>query len=382
MRMLRTLIPTAAAVAALLLGTGAAQADPPAGILPAATDTVAVSSEDNELLGNQFSVDYNATNPASKFYSWDALGSSPIQTKNNVNCDMPRPSNTSHGIAQLQAKASFAANGSSHYCVDMVLSARDITPADGTGLASVHVARDLITWATNTGGDGVVNLTDAELQAIYSCNAAYLPVGDVQHSGAVRWSDLRLEGGISTDMIVPVLPWASSDEQVQWLADIGVTVPGTCVLGTPASGLAVDEDEGTNAVFTQAYWAKTTDPNGFKDLVFPFSAGSYVCQVYTLRCSSQVGKLGLGRIDGIAPVLPTHTINVSTPFPARYIDGKYVVVLNAGTPSAPMVPANLVRLLGRGDTTGWICGQSAAADMFGYGFAPVPYPNCGHLHGD
>jgi len=380
-RALRSVILAAVAAATLAAGTGSALADPPSGTVPAVTDIVAVGSDTTQFLGDQFSKDYNATSPTNKFYSWDAVNPTTgvvgdtIKTKNDANCSIVRPNGSGQGIAAVQNKLK-ASNGT-NYCVDLARASRNINSGDKAGIASVIFAKDLITYAINSGGNGVTNLTDTDLTAIFECNASLI---SSSFSGPVKWSEV---GGTSTDAIVPVLPQASSGTRSQWLSDIGVTATtiGSCVdngsFGT--SDPTIEENEGTNAVFTA-----TGNPSGYKDVLFPFSGGSYVGQVYTKASPDQHGTLVLEDIDGKAPLTSTHTINTSglSAFPAKYIRGLYLVTLNAGTATAPKVPTtpvDLTKLLGQGNNTGWICGTTAATDITHFGFATAS--NCGTLTG-
>ena len=375
MRALRTVITMSVAAATLAAGAGAALADPSSS--PAVTSIVAVGSDTTQFLSDQISTDYNATTPTNPFYSWDAVNPSTglpgdtISTKNDANCSLTRPNGSGAGIAQLQNKLK-ATNGTD-YCVDIARASRNIQSSDGTGLTSVLFAKDLITYATNSGGNGVTNLTDTDLTAIFTCNASLI---SSSYSGAVKWNEV---GGTSTDAIIPVLPQSSSGTRSQWLSDIGVTTPGSCVVNGAYSGAAIEENEGTNAVYTAA-----GNPTGYKDVLGIFSGGSYVSQVYTLHSPDTHGTLLLQDIDSKAPLTSTHTINTAglSAFPATYIRGLYYVTLNAGTASAPKVPTSpidLTKLLGQGNTSGWICGTAAATDIKNFGFATAS--NCGALTG-
>jgi ABC-type phosphate transport system substrate-binding protein len=374
-RALRTVIITSVAAATLAAGAGAALADPSSS--PAVTSIVSVGSDTTQYLSDQFSTDYNKTSPTNPYYSWDAvnpttgLPGDTISTKNDANCSMTRPNGSGAGITQLQQKLK-TTNGTD-YCVDLARASRNIKSTDGTGIASVLFAKDLITYATNSGGNGVTNLTDTDLTAIFECNASLIKS---TYSGAVTWSEV---GGTSTDAIIPVLPQSSSGTRSQWLSDIGVTTPGSCVVNGAYNGTAIEENEGTNAVYTAA-----GNPTGYKDVLGIFSGGSYVSQVYTKYSPDQHGTLLLQDIDSKAPLTSSDTINTSglSAFPATYIRGLYLVTLNAGTASAPKVPTSpidLTKFLGQGNSSGWICGTTAATDIKNFGFATAS--NCGALTG-
>ena len=370
MRALRSLILAGVAAATLAVGAGSALADPASP--PPVTSIVATGSDTTQFLGDKFSTDYNATTPTNPFYSWDAVNPTTgatgdtISSKNDANCSMARPNGSGAGIVQLQKKVK-TTNGTD-YCVDLARTSRNIKSTDGTGIASVIFAKDLITYAIYNGGNGVTNLTDTDLTAIYDCNASLISSA---YSGPVTWKEV---GGTSTDAISPVLPQSSSGTRAQWLTDIGVTTPGSCVVNGTYNGNLIEENEGTNAVYT------TSNPL-YKDVLAPFSAGSFVCQVYTLACPKAVGSMVLENIDSKAPLTTTNTINTAA-FPAVYIRGLFLVTLNAGTAAAPKVPTtpiDLTKFLGQGNNTGWICGTTAAADIKKFGFATAA--NCGALTG-
>jgi ABC-type phosphate transport system substrate-binding protein len=375
-RVLRTVILATVAAATIAAGAGAAMADP--SVSPAVTSITAVGSDTTQFLGDQFSTDYNTTNPAAPFYSWDAvnpttgLPGDTVKTKNDANCSITRPNGSGAGIVQLQKKIK-TTNGVD-YCVDVARASRNIKSTDGTGITSVLFAKDLITWAANTGGNAVTNLTSTDLTAIYTCNASLINSAD---SGPVTWNEV---GGTSTDKIVPVLPQTSSGTRAQWLTDINVTTPGTCVVNGTFNGASIEENEGNNAVYTS-----TGNPTGYKDVVGIFSGGDYVCQVDTKKCPNVHGTLVLKNIDGKAPLTSANVINVTglSAFGATYIRGLYFVALNAGTASAPKVPTtpvDLTKFLGQGNNTGWICSNATAkTDVTNFGF--VTPSNCGTLTG-
>ncbi|HEV2636359.1 MAG TPA: substrate-binding domain-containing protein [Actinocrinis sp.] len=382
----------AAALAVTALGMSSAQADPAS--TPAVTSLVAVGSDTIQFVADSFATAYNATTPApaNPFASYDATGTTPIETKNDTNCtNIARPNGSGAGINQLAAwigtSAKVPTKTYGYACVDMARASRNLTASDPNWLTSVLFAHDLITYATNTGGNGTTTaVTDTELTAIYECNASLIPHTPAYPDAPVTWSEV---GGTSTDAISPVLPQAGSGTRSQWLTDIGVTTPGSCVVNGTFGGSSIEENEGTNAVFTSA-----GNPTGWKDVLFPYSGGVYVCQVYTSNCgtiNTAEGSLVLRNIDSKAP-LTTATppvINVTglSAFPAKYIRGLYFVVRNGGSQSAPKVatptttgsqwPVDMTPFLGQGNTSGWICGTAAATIIKNYGFATVT--NCGSL---
>src|SRR5437763_15747741 len=120
---MRTLTKIAAAgVVAAALGTaasGAALADPPAGVTPAPSDIVGVGSDTTQGVLNHVADAYNGQAPApvQKVYSWDATGSATITPK--LGCStINRPSGSSAGIGALKADSSIPS------CVDFARSSR------------------------------------------------------------------------------------------------------------------------------------------------------------------------------------------------------------------------------------------------------------------
>jgi ABC-type phosphate transport system substrate-binding protein len=341
MRALRVVALAGAAAAALVgIAAGAASADPPAGTVPATSDIVAAGSNTTQALFNTWSTHYNATNPTAKLYSFDATGSTTIESKNDPACTgLTRPNGSGAGIAALNTGTKTA---DGNFCFDVARSSRQLTSADGA-TASVLFAHDGIAWAANT-GNAPANLTVAQLTAIYNCTDT-------------KWSQV---GGTSTATIVPVLPQSSSGTRQTFLQDINVATPGTCV--TNASGSqAIEENEGTNAVFTGTNAA---------NVLVPFSIGSYISQVDLGTSTNQVGSLTLRSIQGIAPTTGTGAstiINKNFPF----IRGLFAVVRGSS------VPAYEQPLLGNSNNTGWICGATAATDIQSQGFLTVA--NCGTL---
>ena len=342
MRALRVVALAGAAAAALVgITAGAASADPPAGTTPATTDIVAAGSNTTQALFNQWSTDYNATSPAKKLYSFDATGSATIESKNDPACTgLTRPNGSGAGIAALNTGTKTA---DGNFCFDIGRSSRQLTSADGA-TASVLFAHDGIAWAATNGGNAPANLTVAQLTAIFNCTDT-------------KWNQV---GGTSTATIVPVLPQASSGTRQTFLQDINVTTPGTCVTNATGSQ-AIEENEGTNAAFTGTNAA---------NVLVPFSIGSDISQVDLGTSTNQTGNLTLRSTQSIAPTTGTGTstiINKNYPF----IRGLFAVVRGSA------VPAYEQPLLGNSNSSGWICGTTAATDIKNQGFLTVA--NCGTL---
>jgi ABC-type phosphate transport system substrate-binding protein len=377
------------AIAALSVSVGTALADPPASALPLPnTAIVAAGSDTIQFLADQFSTDYNATTPANPFYSYDAVNPSTglpadtITTKGSATtppaaanpCTITRPNGSGAGIAAV--KAQVKTSDGVNYCIDVARASRNIKSSDGAGLTSVLIARDLITVSEPSGSNGSdVSLTSSDLTAIYECNASLI---DPSFPDApVTWDELG--GQLSTDPIVPVLPQANSGTRQQFQTDITVSNAqlGSCVVNGASSvdGSTIEENEGNNSEFG------ASNPNNL-DVVFPFSAGNYVCQVDTLKCPDAHGTQLLQDIDGTAPLNSDNTINVGG-FSSAYVRGLYFVSLNAGTASKPAVPTSpidLTKFLGQGNKTGFVCSTAGQNDVASFGFAKAGN-SCGFLTG-
>jgi ABC-type phosphate transport system substrate-binding protein len=112
-----------------------------------------------------------------------------------------------------------------------------------------------------------VPLSTTQLAAIYNCTST-------------KWSQV---GGSSTDTIIPLVPQAGSGTRKSFLADIGVTTPGTCVE-------TVEENDPTaieNATH-QSTNTDTSDPS--LNAIEPMSGG---------RLNMFQGKLGDGTSNGV-----------------------------------------------------------------------------------
>jgi hypothetical protein len=352
----------AVALAGVLAGTAAA--DPPTTVPDNAI--VGVAAPTLQALADQWSADYNATNPAVPLYFWDPTGPSPIKPKPGCSF-ITRPDGANADIAALNQNATVVGpDGKTYYCIDLALVDRAFNSATDSADVFALFARDAITWAANSGGNSVANLTPAQLTSIYSANAG----------SCVKWSDV---GGTSTNAIVPVLPQAGSGTGSTFLADLGITTPGTCVVNADGSQL-IEENQGTNC----AFWTGTCPPNttANPDVIVPFSVGSYICQVDLGRCTNNVGAMQLKQINGVNPTTGSGTSTTINPsFPPGFIRSLNAVTRYTGNAAGPIPDGtvtgsiNLRPLLGDGDSTGWICSTAAKADVSAHGFLPAA--NCG-----
>ncbi|MFE7560027.1 substrate-binding domain-containing protein [Kitasatospora sp. NPDC057500] len=318
----------------------AAMADPPTGVVPAATDLVGVGADTTQGFMNQTSDDYDATvlPGQPRLYSWDAIGTSPITTKAGA-AVITRPDGSLAGFNALALLT-----GST---VDYVRSARQ--PAAGPNpqpYIFVPFARDAVTWAAKAGGHAPANLTPSQLNSIYQCTAT-------------TWN--QLDPSWINATIRPVLPQANSDTRAAFLKAIGggtPVTPGACVTSGPRN------DRGTDPLLND------------DDVVFPYSVGAYVDQVYRGHGTAMdsPGPLTLRAVNGIAPV--DSTTNSINPAFAGTVHGRVLwhAFRTADYTATTARGIALRKIFGPvSATTGWICGHPAA--ITGYGFLTTP--NCG-----
>jgi ABC-type phosphate transport system substrate-binding protein len=371
MRALRTLIAGAAAGAALLaLAASPALADPPAKVTPKYYDVVSVGADTDQSLFDQLSAAYNSAhkthNPRHPWiYSWDATNpktgatGDKIRTKAGA-AKLIRPNGGSAGISALEAGAK-TSRGT--FAVDFARSARGRKSTDPPlgkgGIVFVTLARDAVTYSTQTKTNAPANLTTADLAKIYSCTAR-------------TWNQV---GGKSHATIQPFLPPTSSSLRTFFLGAIGVTTPGSCVNSTP------EQNEGTNKLLHS--------PNA----IFPYSVADYIAQVFhsavcgkkpkagqnAFGCDDH-GTLKLNKINGTSPTVgkgARETIN--TRFSPAFLHFIYDVVRYSAA-TRDHIPAGLEPFFASAaaKVKGWFCtNKTAKTDIADYGFLNTPL--CGSI---
>jgi len=222
---------------------------------------VGTGSDTIEFLLDQFSFDYNkAHKTGTHLYSWDALnpktGAMGDLIKEKSGCaTTPRPDGSSAGILALDANAK--TTDKKHFCVDFARSSRPRNassdpPKQKGGIVFVTIAKDAVTYATNSTTNAPSNLTTAQLNAIYSCTDT-------------NWSQV---GGKSAP-IDAQLPQTSSGTRAFFLNAIGLGVsgPGGCV------GSTAQENEGVDSVLKGS------------NVIFPYSIGKYIAEKFhSVKC--------------------------------------------------------------------------------------------------
>lgn len=197
-----TLIKAAVVFVTIGAFAGTAQADP-AGVVPAATDVVGVGSDTTQGLLNTLTEHYNATSPASKAYSWDAVPQGSRIIPKAGAPEINRPNGSSAGISAL------IADGNAHN-LDFARSSRK-AKSDGSeaNYAFIEFARDTVTYATAGTSNVPTTLTTLALNKLYGSAA-----------------------GSADCTFVAYLPQAGSGTRAFFLESIGLTAPGTCARDT------------------------------------------------------------------------------------------------------------------------------------------------------
>lgn len=354
----------AAAAAVTVLGGQSALADPPSGVTPGHTTIVGTGSDTIQAVTNQLAADRDSNPNVTKWYSWDATGTSPITEKNGC-VARTRPNGSGAGISELEANLR-PSGDTKDYCVDYARSSRGRASTDPTNIVFLPFAFDAVTWSADLQTETThapSTLSTTQLKAIYSCDASLLGTGK---TGPVTWNEV---GGKGKDGVVPVIPQSSSGTRSFFLGQIGVTTLGTCVQGQDNS---VEENEGTNAIFSGA----TGQPNP-ADIVFPYSVAVWLSQAELGSSAPDQGSQKLRAVGGHAPLTgtsPNQKINANFP----YIREVYYVVRDADTTGATLkVPGYLQSQFGTGKkNTSYVCNNATAkTDIKHFGFLPMT--NCG-----
>ncbi|MFD8323696.1 substrate-binding domain-containing protein [Kitasatospora purpeofusca] len=323
-----------AAVCAVAVAAPAALADPPAGVVPAATDLVGVGVDTTQGFMNRTSVDYNAAVAAGlpRLYSWDAIGINPITPKAGA-LSINRPDGSGAGFTALINTTATT--------LDFSRSSRGVSPGDPRSYYFVPFAKDAVSWSAKAGGHAPANLSTAQLRAVYECTAT-------------NW--LQIDPSLANATIKPYLPPSTSDTRTAFLKALGggtAIVPGACVTSGPRN------DRGTDPVLDDI------------DVVFPYSVGVYIDQVYRGHGTAveSPGPLTLRSVNAIAPVDTAHNIN------APFLATPYSRLLWHIFRSAEYTSANAhgIALRSVFGPQGWICAHPAV--IVAYGFVPIA--NCG-----
>jgi ABC-type phosphate transport system substrate-binding protein len=375
---LATVAVAAPAVAATTAQAGragnAGPNDPSAGTVPREGDIVGVGADTDEFLLDQFSHDYNASHSGSAhlLYSWDATNPSTgaigdsIKTKSGCS-KIARPDGSSAGITAFDANAKTSDH--KDFCIDFARSSRGRSSSDppkaAGGIVFVELAKDAISYATQSTTNAPSNLTTAQLANIYNCVDT-------------NWSQV---GGKSAPIHVFLPNPSESGMAKSFLTMIGVSSPGSCVNQT------VQQNEGVNPVLKDA------------DAIVPYSVAKYIAQRYHsakclksscapvsgVECKPATGKnlfgcdehgtLTLNSVNGTKPTTGTApNVTINPGFSATFFNPIYDVVrFSSSTPDN--IPSTLEPLFAAATAKvkGWACSnKTATTDIKHYGFLTTP----------
>lgn len=376
MRVLSKIVVMAAASATVMsLGLAPALADPPSGTTPALTDVVGVGSDTTTGVLDAIAKTYDATSPANKLYSFDALNpvtgaqGDNIITKgtsgSDTTCQIARPDGSGAGITALNGTAT----DGGHPCIDFSRSSSPPGASTPTGLVFVPFGEDAVSWTTPSAGSGkATTLSQSQLKKIYLCTDT-------------TWASV---GGTSTATITPVLPQSGSGTRAFFLAAIGVTTPGSCVVngtinipGNPNNPVVMEENTGASQKRNGQYLTGNAyEFANVPNAVYPYSAADWIAQGAApaggAHNTSSFGHGSLKEPQKIynASAILTHSGAISTinpNFSATFDRLVYNVMPNAGTTSAPKIPSGaLTTIFGNG---GAVC--SDTSDIKSYGFLTI-----------
>jgi hypothetical protein len=372
----------AAAATALGVGLGPALADPPAGVTPALGSVVGVGAQTTQGVLDAISTSYDATSPANKLFSWDAVnpktgavGDTIVtkgSSKTDTTCAIARPNGATAGITALSTTVVDAG----HPCIDYARAASGPSSTSPLGFVWVGFAKDAVTWTTPTSGTGKpTTLTAAQLNKIYACSDR-------------TWASV---GGTSTAKIVPALPQSSSGTRTFFLAAIGNPVLGSCVVNGEfalpnATEVPLEENTGVSETSadvncTSADYNACTTANTYffathANALFPYSAADWIAQKPATAGGGHASPgfgIGVlkepGKISNVSVITTGTPDTISTAFTTDastkiFTRVVYNVVPNAGTAAAPAIPAGpLTKIFG---PSGVVCKDTTLIESWGF----------------
>ncbi len=322
MRKKHMLFAASAAVAAIALAAGSAQADPVGA--PTYRDIAIVGSDTTQSMMNGMA-DAVLVNGAKVLGSYDARGSATITTKDpatNPACAIARPEGSGQGVTAL-VNSLDAGNG----CLQAARSSSNNSASyPGKNLTYIPAAVDALTYAVRSDSTVTKKLTTAQLKSIYNCTAP----------------------GVGTNF-KPLLPQFGSGTRDFFLKQLGLTNAATftttfpCVKDTDVNGEGIQEHVGTYLTDT-------------KNLL-PYSIAVYNSQIYGTAPAAQ-GKAVLATFNNVAPTL----LNVASTFKRDVYN-----VVPTGKLSDPTYASVFV------GPTSQICANTAVIVQYGFGINA----NCG-----
>ncbi|GAA1230842.1 substrate-binding domain-containing protein [Kitasatospora nipponensis] len=256
----------AAGLGLLVAGAGTAQADPSGA--PTFRSLAGVGSDTTQGVMNAIA---NAAvlNGQKVLGSYDATGSATINTKAAAACqNLARPNGSGAGRTALLSEL-----GKNSGCIDFSRSSSLDLSAAAVPLTYVPFAVDGVTYAVSAGSSLPMDLSTADLHAIYSCDPGYVGAGP-------NYS------------IHPLLPQAGSGTRKFWESVVGITEADVvakkypCISDTKG-GKPIEEHDG-----------RVLDTTS----LVPFSIAQYIAQASTTLADIR-GTAQLGNINGVPSLL-------------------------------------------------------------------------------
>jgi ABC-type phosphate transport system substrate-binding protein len=384
MRVLKIAVAGAAAAALIGIGLGPALADPPTGVTPPLCAVVGVGAQSTAYVMDAIATAYDATKPKCPMYSWDGLPPGTVMPFGSIvtkgasgtdtTCEIARPDGSAAGVDALAVTKI----DDGFPCINFARSESPPSSTSPTGLVWVGFARNAVTWVTTTKAAGApASLTAAQLNAIYSCKDR-------------TWKSV---GGTSTAQIAPGLPQTSSETRAFFLAAIGITTPGSCVVngsidipGDPENPVPMEENTGvspasTSASCTSADWAACETGNAYwfahnANALYPYSVADWIAQAAAPAGGGHASPLfGHGlvteprEISGVSPITAGKPDTISNKFVIGtasrvFTNLEYNVVPNVGTTTAPKIAAGpITTIFG---PKGVVCGDTTIIESWGF----------------
>ena len=311
----------AVTLAGTVLGASSAQADPTGS--PQYRQLAGVGSDTTTPVMNALS-NVIQISGQKVLGSYDATGSATVQTQSGSACSIARPNGSGAGRTALLASLA-AGNGCLQYSRS---SSLNTAATGGAQLTYVPMAVDAVTYAVTA--DSVVprELTLAQLQAIYTCNATYVGTGP-------NWA------------IQPMLPQPGSGTRSFWETEMGITDAQVTAGDYPcitdmSGGSLIEEQNGTVL--------------GQNNLV-PYSIASWDAEE-----SQVIGDVRGNSVLGVINGLASQQINTSFPVTREV----YNVIPTAAENSAPTSTVFV-------GSNSLICQNTATIAQYGF----LQDPNCG-----
>ncbi|MGW4898159.1 substrate-binding domain-containing protein [Kitasatospora sp. NPDC004240] len=259
-------VTVAAGLGLVISGTGTAAADPSGA--PTYRALAGVGSDTTQGVMNAMANDITV-NGTKVLGSYNALGTATIATKESADCQaLNRPNGSGAGRTALLNELNRGKG-----CLDFARSSSLNLAASTPGLTYVPFAVDGVTYAVSSGSSLPLDLTTADLRAIYSCDPGYV-------------------GTAPNFSIRPLLPQAGSGTRAFWLTVVGITEADVVAgkypcLSDTKGGKKIEEHDG-----------RVLDTAS----LVPFSIAQYIAQssgtIADIRGTAQ-----LGNINGVPSVL-------------------------------------------------------------------------------